>query len=498
MVDRRQFLKTAALGAGAAATDPRSLLAGRQIDQSPNILVILVDQLRFDAFSHRGNSVVQTPNIDRLAAEGVAMTEATCSSPLCGPSRAALLTGCYSEGCYSHVNCEPDVKGPWLGEVTTVDEMLAEAGYHVEYHGKWHTGLENRECYRGDGRVFGHNITDYHDYLAARYPKPSQDSKHKVDHYTEWPYRYWAIDDMMSQAASKGFKMPHDHEAGVIDIADEDTLTAWTARKTIEFLRNRPQKPFAVTCSILQPHAPLITSPTYANMYKPADMPMPPNVTHSLEENPPIPGAIPADASGLGQFMALYYGLVKEVDVWVGKLLDALEQAGCADNTLVIFTADHGEMLGSHRTFSKKNFYDEAMRVPLIFRYPKTIPAGKRISGAAIGVDVGPTILDYCRVPPLKKCHGRSLRDAIEGRTAPVEYAFGETLFWHCIRSSNWKYVAPLAANPERLFDLRNDPHEMRDLLSDKPLSSRVVKTRDQLQDMLELELKRRARFRAV
>jgi len=280
----------------------------------PNVLIILADQLRYDVFSHRGDRVIDTPNLDRLAGEGVLMTDATCSTPLCGPSRACLLSGCYGfDGKYQYRNCETTEKGLWLEEITTVDEALAEAGYHVDYHGKWHTGREHLDCYEGDRRVFGHKIVDYNAHLVARYPKPPDDAEHKIDRYTRWPYRYWPVDDMMASAKSKGYQMPHDNEAGIIDVADQDTLTAWTASKTVKFLRSRPPTPFAVTCSILHPHAPLIANEKYATMYDPADMPMPPNIAYTIEKSPPVPGALPADASGLGQFMALYYGLVKEV-----------------------------------------------------------------------------------------------------------------------------------------------------------------------------------------
>jgi len=477
---RRDFLKRTTAGAATLAGGGRlaagAFQAGHGADESssrPNVLTILVDQLRYDAFSHRGNAVIATPNLDRLAAAGTVFTDAVCSSPVCGPSRASLLSGCYAfDGTYAFGNREPEAPAPWRREITTVDEALAGANYHVEYHGKWHCGRDHRECYRGDTRVFGHNLTDYHAYLAERYQKPDVSAEHKVDRYTKWPYRFWPIDEMMATAPAKGYLMPHHNEAGIIDVSDDDTMTAWTAQKTLRFLRGRPTSPFAVTCSILQPHAPLIASERYARLFDPADIPLPANVNHTFERNPPIPDAIPADATGLGEFASLYYGLVKEVDDWVGRLLTALDETGMADNTLVVFTADHGELMGSHRTVSKSKFYEESLRVPLIMRYPKEIPAGRESRAPASGADIAPTILDYCGVAPLEQFRGRSLRQAVDEKPSGDSYAYSELGARRCLRSVDWKYVTG-PAGPQ-LFDLRNDPHEMRNLAAEEPNSRRV------------------------
>ncbi len=469
---------------------PERLPGGRRT--RPNVLFILIDQLRYDVFSHRGNRIIQTPNIDRLASEGFLLSDATCSTPLCGPSRASILSGCFSRGRkFEYRNCEPEEKGLWLKDISTVDEALARAGYHVEYHGKWHTGREHRSCYKGDTRVFAHRMTDYHAYLAERYPNPPDDAEHKIDRYTKWPYRYWPVDEMMAAAKKKGFLMPHHNEAGVIEVSDQDTMTAWTVRKTINFLRSRPPTPFCVTCSILQPHAPLIANAKYARMFDPAVMPMPPNVTHSFQENPPIPGAVPADASGLGQFMALYYGLVKELDDWVGWLLAALDEQGLTDETLIIFTADHGEMMGSHRTFSKMKFFEECLRVPLILRWPGVIPADRQSSAPASGADIAPTILDYCGIPPLRQFDGRSLRPVIEGASSGDDYAYSEHRAGQCLRSTAWKYVVVDGQRP-RLFDLQNDPYEMLNLLDQQTISHEIFDLKAELDDRLATEFKKR------
>jgi arylsulfatase A-like enzyme len=471
--DDGNFTRRGFLGVTAGLTAASLGCSTDERTKRPNVLVILVDQLRYDVFSHRGDPIVATPNVDRLVSEGVLFSEATCSSPACGSSRAGMLSASYGyDGRYVFANREPDEPGPWRRKITTIDEVLDAAGYHVEYHGKWHTGRNHRECYRGDRDVFGKTMPAYRDFLAANYPLPPDDGRHKTDRFSGWPYRFWAVDEMLARAAEQGRAVLHFNEAGVFDIADEHTMTAWTVGKTIRFLESQPPRPFAVTCSILQPHSPLIASPRYARLFDPADMPMPVSVHDAIEAEPLIPNAVPADERGLGQFMALYYGLVKEVDDWTGRLLDTLEATGATDDTLVVFTSDHGEMMGAHGTLSKTRFFEESFRVPLVFHYPRKLPAGVVHSGPASGVDIGPTILDYCGLAAPAEAQGRSLRGAIEGGARSDPYAYGELGPWQSLRSSDHKFVQVEGRRPQ-LFDLREDPYEMRNLLARKNVDER-------------------------
>ena len=244
-------------------------------NRRPNVLVVMCDQLRYDVFSYLGHPVMRTPNLDRLVTEGVLFTDAICTYPLCGPSRAAMLTGCYSyDDKYLPKNREPEWDDAIAADTATVDQALDRAGYHVEYHGKWHTGNGHRECYKGDNELFGHKIGVYHDYLAARYNPPTGE-EYRIEGYTKWPYRPWPVDKVLSKEASESYNVYHSNHFGVMEVADEDTLTAFTARQTIDFLQTRPREPFAVTCSILHPHLPYTPNQTYADMFNPADMPMP-------------------------------------------------------------------------------------------------------------------------------------------------------------------------------------------------------------------------------
>ena len=197
---------------------------------------------------------------------------------------------------------------------------------------------------------------------------------------------------------------------------------------------------------------------------------------------------------GLGSYMALYYGLVAEVDYWVGEILKALEETGLEQKTLVIFTADHGEMMGSHGTFSKGNFHEEAFRVPMLMRLPGRIKPAQRLNSPASGMDLMPTILDYCGLADKRKdCDGQSLRPANEGRKFERAFSYGELgnpqKARRSIRTNDAKFI--LFANGQaQLYDLKTDPGEQHNLLLEqnrKPAHlDRAQQLRKQMQDYLE------------
>lgn len=463
-------------------------------DDRPNVVVIMFDQLRYDAFSHRNNEVIQTPHIDRLAAEGIVFNQATCTSPVCGPSRAAMLSGCYAyDGKYITRNRELDQPTPFVFPIKTVDELLDENGYHVEYRGKWHCGNKHLDVYKSREHIFGHKLDSYTKYLEGKGYKRNIGKEYLRDSYTKWTYKAWDVDHMIGKGPrDPDYWIGHSSQAGIIEVADEDTLTAWTAQKTIDFLDSAPKRPFSITCSILHPHGPVIPNQTYANMFKPEDMPLPENMYSSrvprFGKKAPIPDKITHE--GVQQFTALYYALVKECDDMVGKVLEALERNGLTENTLVIFTADHGEFLGSHNDFGKGEFYEEAFRVPLIMRYPKEIKPGTKSDSIATGADMAPTILDYCNVPKPEWMHGRSLREVINGGNDPVEYAYGQIRNEQCLRSTEWKFAVN-NGQPFLFFDLVNDPLEMENLLDNPSKMSGKAKAKmEEMRSILQTKYK--------
>lgn len=445
------------------------------VSERINVLTILTDQQRFDTLSCMGNNVLHTPNLDRLASSGVLFKNAICTNPLCGPARASLLSGLYTHGhgfCADGINVEIYEEG-MTEEIETIDELLNKQGYHTEYHGKWHTGKANRGCYFGGVEDF---LIEYKEFVDSKYSYPVDNltGSWKVDRYTKVPYRSVSLDDIMIKAKADGYEMPHDNEAGESITSADDSLTAWTVKKTIDFLRNNPKEPFAVTCSILHPHAPLIAAEPYFNMFDPGKMPMPFNIEDDCKVHlrRSIPDALTLTSDGLGRFISLYYGLIKEVDDWIGKILDELEKSGLRDNTLIVFTSDHGQMLGSHGTLAKKVLFEESIRVPLIMSLPGVIGKNTKSDIPVTGADIMPTILDLLNMNIPGNVQGRSIKKFIvDNKKDDKAFAFCEYLHQRSIRSSEWKLILnPMLESNinERcmLYNLAEDPGEQRNLVS--------------------------------
>jgi len=247
-----------------------------------------------------------------------------------------------------------------------------------------------------------------------------------------------------------------------MDIEPLDSLTAWTVKHSVDFLDAGPQFPFSLTCSILHPHAPLLTTLKYADLYKDINFPLPPNRETLAKENSPIPGGFSYD--NLQEFTRLYYALVKELDDWIGELLKALDRNNLTSNTLVVFTSDHGELLGSHGTLSKKEFFEESLRVPLIMRLPGKIPAGSILNGPASGVDLAPTILDYCGIKTKEQMDGISLKEQLKEKEVDDRYIFSELKGRTCWRSNTWKVVFK-GNKCVQLYNLQNDKYENKNLV---------------------------------
>jgi arylsulfatase A-like enzyme len=351
--------------------------------------------------------------------------------------------------------------------LVTRDEIFARAGYHTGYRGKWHTGSTHLECYEGGLR---HYMDEYYEYLEARYGPPVAADGELIDRYTGWSYRPEPVDRMIREAYEAGFHMRHHPEAGVYPFQAEDSLTAWTVDRSIEYLEKVQDRPFNITCSILHPHAPLCVTEKYFRLFDPVKMPMPTNIEDDFDyPNPePVPTAIPLNEGGLGMLMSLYYGLVKEMDDHVGRLLAALERTGHAHNTVVVFTSDHGEMLGSHGNLAKSVFFEEAFRVPLLVRWPARIRAGTVIEEPATGADLAPTLLDLAGIDVPSQMHGRSLRSALLGESSrSPEFAYGslgeDEYLTRSFRSQETKLI--LGRGRPQLYDLLADPGETHNLL---------------------------------
>jgi arylsulfatase A-like enzyme len=489
---RRHFLAAAGALPSAAAARPA------------NLLFVMTDQMRFDAMSCAGNALLPTPNLDRLAREGVRFENDMCPFPVCVPSRTGMLTGKSSansgvRGNAAALDRESD-PGP------TYDNLLHDRGYRSQYYGKWHAPYRMTRTY--DKPVAAVNVpglpNEHRDFIAhldRHVPRRAPRKGELLDRFYERAYRPYPADTQYqdAQAGVDLEKNKHDSQqdvVGVIDVPEGYTNTAHTVDLALRALGEMQPGPFSLTCSIGPPHPPFLAAARYAAMFPPDKMPLPRNFSHDLRWSPYRLRAEDMshfhDPGYARQLTAIYYAMVKEVDDQVGRLLARLEELGLTGSTLVVFTSDHGEMLGAHGLVSKMVFHEEAVHVPLLMRMPGSIRPGTVVREPVSGLDLFATILDYLGVAAPAR-DGDSLRPLVEGRgPAGPDFRVAE---WgtrnspnYMVRTAEWKLM--MADSPESkavdgLYDLRNDPFEMRNLLGDPADRSRYATRAREMKDRL-------------
>lgn len=449
--------------------------------ERPNILFICTDQQRYDALGCYGNSHIQTPAIDALAAEGVLFEQCYVQSPVCAPTRASLLTGRY-----------PRAHGLWANGVALPPDRplftraLADAGYDCGLVGKMHLAA----CFGGrteprldDGlRVFewAHDPTHgspenaYHRWLEERYPA-------------------------LRAAAMANGPGRRGHEAvGFDKMPTEAHYSRWVGERTIAFLREKRDaaQPFFFWANFFDPHHPFTAPSEYLDRYDPAALPRPLGRPGELAEKPPIMAEISlASYAGhargfldytpeqLQRVIAAYYAMVTLIDDEVARILATLNELGLDENTLVVFTSDHGEMLGDHQLLLKgPMMYEAAVRVPLILRWPGHLPAGMRRDELVQWLDLCATLLEAADLPPLPGDQGQSLLPLARGEPgaagrgwALCEYRdsghpYDPPVHTTMLRRGRHKLIvhhgAPATARARagELYDLVADPHELHNL----------------------------------
>ncbi len=427
----------------------------------PNVLWICTDQQRWDSIAALGNRHINTPNIDRLAAAGTACTNAFCQAPICTPSRASFLTGCYASTVHGCSNGNSH----WAEAAPLVTGLLADAGYCCGLAGKLHLAGAH-------GRIE---------------PRPRDDG-YSVFHWSHdprdtWPaghaYRDWVADrgaHLGRTYAKLGYMPAELHQ------------TTFCADRAIEFMEFSWTQPWLMSVNIFDPHAAFDPPADYLARYNPDDMPAPAYQPSDLAAQELLKGvdfqtaARDPDSFDARGKIAAYYAMIELIDHNVGRMLDALERTGQADNTLVIFTSDHGEMLGDHGLLLKGcRFYEGLVHVPLILRWPGRITAGATTDALVELTDLAPTLLDAAELPVPEHMAGRSLLPLLRGATAEHRgevrceyYAALRSLkrnlgAWSdsratMIRDRRYKLAVYHGHPVGELFDLQEDPHEHRNL----------------------------------
>lgn len=447
----------------------------------PNILFLCTDQQRWDTLGCYGNTHIRTPNLDRLASEGTVFEECYVQSPVCAPSRASVLTGRY---LHSH--------GLWANGVPLPErevlfpQALMDAGYDTGLVGKLHlSGAEGgrteprRECFRmyewSHDPFHGSEDNAYHRWLREKFPETH------------------------AELAPKRFQ-------GAMSLPADRHYSRWVSEKAGDFIREAAGKdqPFFLWVNWFDPHHPFDVSPEYASLYDPDSLPPPVTRPGELETKPPIqaeasagtyagvmPGFPSYTTRQIQEMIAAYYGKITQVDDEARRVLDALDAAGLRDDTLVIFSSDHGDVLGDHNLLLKgPMMYESLVRVPLMMRWPGRIPAGTRRKGLTQWLDLTTTITDAAGVAPLPRAQGASLLPMAEGAAGPPrDWALSEFRNTthpydppvHCtmLRYDVYKVVVyhgpPATARPRagELYDLAADPGEL-DNLWDAPAHAGV------------------------
>lgn len=474
------------------------------IPDRPNLLFIMTDQQRFDAMSCAGNTVLETPNMDRLAREGVMFSAAYSANPVCVPARAIILTGLSSENV--KVRGNGDYKSTDVPDVPTFDGVLKKEGYAAEYYGKWHTPYQFTACYDnavnpiGHGHKAPHIIKAYNEWLnnkgvSKKLPGEGQlYSGRNLSPYTPVKLDKNYANRELSSKEKMALKAKQVTQYGRVELPPNISYASYNTEQTIDALERMKDGPFTLTCSFDPPHPPMVIQEPYYSMYPPESIPLPENINDPLTDSPykekgNADSELPyKDEENIKQMRSIYYAMVREVDDKVGEILDKLDELGLTENTLVIFISDHGEMLGDHGMHSKNIFYEGSVRVPMIMRFPGRIKAGTIVDEPVSIMDISSTILDYLDMP-VPKSNGISLRPFIEGKPIEhdiVSYSPGNNNPNYMIRSGDLKLMIVENNNSKcvnGLYNLKEDPLEMRNLIVSPVLPK---KNREQAEMMKE------------
>jgi len=493
--NRREFLESAAMSIMATTLSgcAKELQGFGGLSGKPNLLFLMTDQQRFDALSYAGNEILNTPNMDRIAREGVWFKNAHTQCAVCGPARASMFTG------YSVANNKAITnKTAYLPEeagimpMKTYDEILAENGYECEYYGKWHSPIFRAKCYNNPVTMAGIHKTEvgpghkesYMQYLNPLYPYRELKEGEFKDTLTDRPYRPYPLDkrfDLKKKGKNSDIRVGQSDIHGVTQIPAKYHMPAFEAGEALHALEKLKDKPFSITCSFHHPHPPYLATEEYIKMY-PAEKMVPPiNISDDMMDSPYInmkknTRKDYSDPTKIQHFIAEYYALVKEVDDQVGRLLDKLDEYGLTDNTMVIFVSDHGEMLGDHGMKGKFCFYEASSHVPMMIRFPGRIKPAAKVKAPVSNMDLFATILDYLDMPP-HPSDGNSLRGLIEGNVNEEDkYVVTEWLSdlqgkpSHMVLKGHWKLMRPHPSAKKvkkALYNLNDDPHELKNLLAD-------------------------------
>jgi choline-sulfatase len=444
-----------------------------------NILILMTDQHRYDCLGCAGHPQLKTPNIDRLAEEGLRFNQATTVSPVCTPARISFLNGLY-----------PHNHGVWTnsGELPASDEtffqLLQKNGYYNAHIGKAHyyTHKNGEDLRKHTDYMFNRGFDYIHETTG---PQASCSTTSVLTDYWQnkgvWEAFKQDYSDI-NQSRQAGKKMITRASA----LSEEDHLDAYIGQSAVEFIDNyKEAKPFCMFIGFGGPHEPFDPPGKYASMYDPVQTPLPTKATEQLTElekkHPDMIPNVECSLEEVQEIRSHYYGKISLIDDWIGRIIERLDKRGQLDDTCIVFWSDHGEMLGDHGRLYKQNFYEESVRVPLIIRHPDRKPPTPENQTLVEIIDIFPTILDIAACPPSTRCLGKSLLPLFDNpdytlrdsQLSEIEYMGCVTKQFRgmrntMIRTEQYKYVVDQNCQAYMLFDLKKDPKEEHNLIGTK------------------------------
>jgi N-acetylglucosamine-6-sulfatase len=448
--------------------------SGVASDSRPNIVFILIDDLRWDELGCAGHPFIKTPNIDRIAREGAMFRNAFVTTPLCSPSRASFLTGQYA---HTHGITDNVDRSAASHKLVTFPRLLHQAGYETAFIGKWHMGNDDTPrpgfdrwvSFKGQGTYLNPDINE--------------------DGQTVKPAGY--ITDLLNGYA-------------------------------VEFIRRRHDKPFMVYLAHKAIHPEVtqnndgsvnladserfLPAERHRNLYASKTIPRRPNAMRAPSGKPALQrqiGSLPPLGANTGTRDEVVLGrqrTLMAIEDGVGEILRALKETGQLDNTIIVFTSDNGYFYGEHGlSVERRLAYEESIRMPLLVRYPPMIKAGAVRNEFALNIDLAPTLLSMAGVPVPGNMQGRSLVPLLKGERVKwrdlflIEY-YSDRVFprmvrmgYKAVRSGRWKYIHYLELEGmDELYDLKADPYEMKNLIN-QPGSDKMLKeVKQELEKLLK------------
>lgn len=467
---------------------PSSSSANKQ----PHILLITTDEQRFDTYGLANSAWPQMPNMSRLRNEGTTLTNAYSNSPVCMPCRYGWMTGLYN----SQTERGPNNGYDWPDYHPTMPQALQKAGYHTALFGKLHAF--------NAGKLRSNHLNDLHDHNM----KWGFDTLWECSGRDIWSYvfkdnvigiqgcnytDYLRKNGLYDQALAHNVMRSHHRKAnqgrepflpGVLQA--KDSMDAVVANELCSFINTyNNEAPLYLHASFFGPHYPTDASQEYLDKYNPDDMPVP----HGLSD--------PQEIRLWQQNRAMYMAITNVVDDQIGRVLTALEQRGWLDDTIILFTTDHGDMQGDFHLYQKRYPYEGAARTPILIRHPATIAAGVTLQSPVESVDVPNTILaaagldEKIRTKSLPFSPGRSFLQYARQQTSDFrDSAYVEmgdeasARTCRMLRQGDWKYVH-WAAMSHCLFNLKEDLGELNNLVNDPIHAGRVCQMKSDLLDRM-------------